>query len=80
MEKILAGNQSKAVRIFDIGHPEVLEKIAREMKFKAENANPNEIITHELFEGFILTFNPKQKSSDMISSRVAAAIEPGARS
>jgi hypothetical protein len=76
MEKILTGNQSKVVRIFDIGHPEILEKIAREMKFKAENANTNELITHEIVEGLILSYNPSQKSSTTIAARIAAATEP----
>jgi dihydroxyacetone kinase DhaKLM complex PTS-EIIA-like component DhaM len=72
MEKISTSNQSKAVRIFDIGHPELLEKIAREMKFRAENANPGEIVTHELVEGIVLSYNPSQKSVDMIAARSAA--------
>jgi hypothetical protein len=73
MEKILTGSRSKAVRIFDIGHPEVLERIARDMKFRAEDCNPGEMITHEIVEGLILCYNPAQKSIDMIVPRAQAA-------
>lgn len=72
MEKINIGSSSKAVRLFDIGHPEVLERIAREIRFRAENAETGQIITHELADGLVLTFDPKQKSINTIVARVEA--------
>lgn len=77
MEKISTSSQSKAVRIFDIGHPEVLERIARDMRFRAENANPGEVITHELVEGIVLSYNPGQNSLATVTARVAATAPAG---